>query len=191
MNYLDEVRQRIKERGGKLSWDLPLGPVWVDGDPLLRLWVDAPKVFERGELTFGRIYMANGALWESGESDAPGGVIYSFEPGVSTDLDYLVDVADRIYGLYERREQGVPLVRPWERRVQDQVVNDVYRTFHQRLPPMLCDDRVVYHSTVMIFRRHLPQGYLTNHVVPLLVDRSPGGVSLILPHEYWPRSFLV
>jgi hypothetical protein len=49
----------------------------------------------------------------------------------------------------------------------------------------------VHHSSAVACRAHLPTGYLTDTLLPLLVRRSAGPHPCMpVPHHYWPRELI-
>jgi len=166
---------------------LPPPPDWALNDPLWGIWQHGADVLRRGEAVVGWIYMANDVLWRPGDDNAPGGVVYSFDRALTDVPERLAPVAHELYRYHVDSADTVPLpLAAWERTLYDQVYSGLERPFHQRLPPSIAGSRIIYHSSVFFFREHLPTGHLTDHAVPLIVDREETGIALIPPVEWWP-----
>ena len=184
MNRLEALQARLGSPPRRLQLQLPAPPTWATGDAIHRIWDRAHLVAQHGTAVMGWVYMANTHLFAEGEDDAPAGVVYSFDPAYAANPERLVPTAHRLYA-HHGNDDGTfePSVRPSVRQLQDMVHSGFERPFHQRLPSEVTGGAVVYHSTLMLFRSHLRDGYLTDHSVPLLVERSTDGVAIVVPIE--------
>ncbi len=166
---------------------LPEPPEWALEDPLFGIWEHGLDVLRRGEAVVGWMYMANTLLFEDGDDNAPGGVVYSFDRGLADVPERLAPIAAELYRYHAEADDVVPLpAAAWERAIYDSVYSGLERPFHQRLPPSIAGSRIVYHSSVFFFRQHLPTGRLTDQAIPLVVDREETGIAVVAPAEWWP-----
>jgi len=190
-DVLLELQERLGPAPRVQKVELPEPPDWATGDPIRHVWDTVDAVVRHGTPTLGYVLMANSTLWHEGENDAPAGVLYSFDEVFCRTPGRLAAVAQETFRYHEgANEPHPPQLQPWARQCQDDLYKGYARPFHQRLPPQITR-RVVYHTTIMVFREHLPDGCLgDNHIVPLLVHRVPGGAAIIPPLRLWPNSVL-
>lgn len=166
--------------------NLPPPPGWLTaGDRLWRVWDQGREALAEGRDVIGWIYMANGVLWQPGIDDAPAGVVYSFDPAYRRRPDALEPVGSRLFAFYDSKGQPAPK-SPWLRRTRRQLMTGYERYFNERVPPELTSGRVVYDSTVMVWRDHLPTSRIVESRIPLKVLPGPAGVAVIPPVSHWP-----
>ena len=79
---------------------------------------------------------------------------------------------------------------PWPRRIYDEVWDGGRHPMGLRLPPEITGGAVIYATTIMLYRKHLPASHLGSMVVPLVVERRPHGVAIVPPSELWPRGLI-
>ena len=164
-------------------------PAWMlPSDPLVQIYTRSSDWLAQGELTWAVVFMANEALWEPGADDHPAGVVYSFDPWFERRPDRMVDIGQRIFRYHQSELRPR---RPWERRVYDGLKTGSERPLHEELPPSLSGGRIVYHSSTVLHRAHLPHGHLTGSVLPMLVQRHQAPrVCVPMPHALWPGELL-
>lgn len=153
-------------------------------DRLREAFERRPDVALNGRLFWGFVHLANENVW-TGADDGPGGVIYSPDPLYLRHPDRLGPIAERLAGLHGN--ERVPVDPEW-RYAADGERTGFERRFGERLPMTMTGGRLAFVSTVFIERKHLPAGRLTDHVVPLWVDRD--GYALIVPCAVWPDGLL-
>lgn len=164
----------------------PARPTWMtERDRLSVVFERFRDIVQHGELTMGAVVMANDAMWEPGSGDAPGSVVYSFDPVLIDRPDILQSIGNDLFGFHDSDQ--VPR-DPWQRLLLDRLHSGFERTFHQPLPPELTNGFVAYESSCMLFRSHLPNGVLDRRFLPLLVLRSgpPPHPCLMVPATLWP-----
>jgi len=170
---------------------VPARPEWMDDDDALASVYDGfRRVFEDGTLAAGKMFMANTSAFEPGEIDAPAGVIYTFDRTLWRQPQVMEDVANRVFRFHSEGE-ALPSA-PDLRLLSDQLRSGFERPMHELLPPPVSDGFVIYHTSAMVIRSHLPNGYLAAGNFPVLVDldgpRPPRAV--IVPHQLWPPSLM-
>lgn len=171
----------------RLSRPSPPTWVWLRRDPLRLLWREHEALLRNGEVTLGFVYMANNTLFAPGDNDAPCSMLHSFDPFVLRNPELLESIGAVLYRRYTDPDTRLP-VGPWFTDVHHATSNDMMRTFGLLLPPTLTWGHVVYLSTPMIHRAHLPIRQLEAQLVPILAARDPRvtGTTMILPAELWP-----
>ncbi|MFT5431223.1 MAG: hypothetical protein ACI9OJ_001902 [Myxococcota bacterium] len=165
---------------------------WVKTDPMNRIYRSFETVLSRGILGYGQLFMANTAAFETGTQDAPAGVIYTFDRTLWRQPLLLNSMAERVYNFHSDAADHVATpVEPDQRLLLQQLYTGFERPFHQRLPPLVSDGFVVYHTGVMVIRGHVPGGYLAGRQFPVLVDLDgPAPIAVIVPSVYWPPGLI-
>lgn len=133
-------------------------------------------------LTAARV-QANGALYSAGTRSLPGLVLITFDANISNRDFLLMDLADRVYELKERRTRNDD-----EREVREIVTDSeragvLYR--RRRLPAGFTGGPVVFAADLIIRPRYLRNGYLTDadRRLPVVAEPGPQGAIELLP--YW------
>ncbi|MEM7677634.1 MAG: hypothetical protein AAF449_16685 [Myxococcota bacterium] len=164
----------------------PPPPRWMPrSDGLRRLWAEHDRLVSNGEVTWGHIYMANSDLYAEGPADAPAGMLHSFDPFILRNPEILESLGTRLFERYEangRRPLKWPH-GPWFAMTHAYTIDDTARVFGFVLPPTLTWGHVVFMSTPMIHRDHMPGGILSDNLLPILAARDPKitGTTLVLP----------
>ena len=115
------------------------------------------------------------------------GVAYSFDRWWMRRPDRFGELPDRLFQWH--REDLHPHL-PSYRWTRDWLA-DAHQPLGHRLPPALVDRRVVYHSAVLAYSTHLPDGWFRRGLVPLLVERdTETPTALIVPQDFWPEHLL-
>jgi len=166
---------------------LPALPEWLEPpDALYAAVTQHDLLLAEGRLALGYLFMANSVLFEPGDSDAPAGAVYSFDPVVHRFPDKLERTGGRLFAFHG--DTGAPVDDPWLRATEDSLRTGFERPMHERVPPEMADGHALFHTSVMVYRDHLPSGQLTDGLVPLLV--APRGTeprtAIIVPGPLWP-----
>ncbi|MEO1335306.1 MAG: hypothetical protein AAFV29_06665 [Myxococcota bacterium] len=164
----------------------PSPPRWLSrSDDLRLLWSEHDRLLSVGDVTLGHIYMANADLYDEGDTDAPAGMLHSFDPFVLRNPDVLESIGQRIFERYEANSRK-PLKwphGPWFAMLHANTVDDMARAFGFLVPPTLTWGHVVFMTTPMIHRAHMVGGVISDSMVPILASRDPRltGTTLIVP----------
>lgn len=160
------------------------------GDPaelfFHRILADREILLAHGQIVWSRLVRLNKRLWEPGDRDHPGRVVYGLDPELTGTPHRLQEIADAILAA----QHTEPPDRAHE-QVAGVLVKGADLTVRVPVPVALTGGaRRVYLTSVIVQRGHLPAGYLRTNVLPLLVapDRTPA--TMILPSRYWPDRLL-
>jgi transcription elongation factor Elf1 len=151
-------------------------------DSLLWIYCRQRIVYKSGQVVWGHIVQANDALFTKGRIDQPAQIVYSFDRYFDTAVDELGGIAESVFDLKETRPR-----QPELRKLAAHVTNETGRTWKYPLPRQMTGGREVLLTTVMVPRKHLPDGYLAASFFPLLACETQTRMTLILSHHYWPH----
>lgn len=178
----------------RAHFDLGPTPQWAgwSEDALQQQWAEFDDLIRHGTVAAGRIYMANTLLWRPGKSVAPAGVIYTTDPALALQPGRFQAIASELYRYHEGSDDPVRNRRsPWLRYLLDLTWSGLERPMHHRLPPALTSGHPVWHSSLVIPRSALPNGYITHAAVPMLVPPDDSLRSCaVVPHPFWPSALL-
>ena len=137
-------------------------------------------LLHEGQLVWGVIVQANMNLYEPGDQDHPAMVLYSLDPHFDEQPGELRAMALRL---------GDTKDDPADRL--SHVIADEQTDVYQRpLAPWIAGERDVWASSIMVLRRHLPDGVLAGRAFPLLVAPTRTRAPLILPSHFWPEELI-
>lgn len=156
-------------------------PRWLTGDNLLwSTYRDQKLLRAEGQVVWGVLVQANGALFEPGRDDNPAAILYSADPSFDDDLPTLRRLAKQLFSLKGTTGNGA--LQPFV-----DIITDEYRMdLNVPLPDALTGGRVVFTSSCMIHRRHLPTGILSWGFFPLLAAPNRSPAVMPVPARFWP-----
>ena len=96
----------------------------------------------------------------------------------------MLEVARRIFSLKNTQPED-----PDEARFARMVSYELGRDFRVTVPEKLSGGLDLTYTTIMVHRRHLPEGRLAVPYFPLLIHPE-SRAAMILPARFWPDDFL-
>jgi hypothetical protein len=159
-------------------------PGWMSQfprDPLWEIYRHQAKLYQRGVVVWGHIVQANNRLFTPGPDDCPASVIYSPDPALDNKPASLERIAQSLFAVKGTGQSDAELAE-----FSRLLANERDRAMRLAVPKSLCEGVQVYHTGVMVVRKHLPRGYLTGSLFPLLIQPSITPAAIILPSQYWP-----
>jgi hypothetical protein len=163
----------------------PSRPAWMsDNEPLLRVvdgWVHSVK---NGKVAWGVVVQANRQLWSTGTEDCPAMVAWSPDDEFESDPATLKAVVAKLHVVQAGSKH------PAEFEELHHFLNDdLRRESFLLVPKRLTNGRNVVLSTIMVFRNHLPQGYLAKTTLPICVGEQ-WDFPVLLPSVAWTKNLI-
>lgn len=157
-------------------------PEWLVEDSLLYPVYPAQKLLRaEGEIVWGVMPQANSTLFDPKlRGDSPASLLYSTDPAFDDDLPTLWKLARELFARKGTKDNG-PL-QPFVDIITDEHRMDL----NDRLPDVLTGGRAVFHTSMMVHRRHLPTNALTFMFLPLLIAPTKTPSVMPLPARFWP-----
>jgi len=161
-------------------------PVWLKRRPKDELQLGfrhQDRIRREGHVVWAAIVQANSQLFRRGPNDCPASVIFSLDPWYDTHPQELVQSAGELFEL-KGTDQNDPDAAAFARML----TNEMTRAMMLRAPKRFTNGRNVFHSSVMLARKHLPKGFLSGKLFPVWVDPAGTGALLLVPAAFWPAS---
>lgn len=155
--------------------------LWFSNDRLAEVYANQRDLLEKGRVVWGHIVQANSLLFEPGSEDCPAAALYSPSRALDDEVGLLGEIA---HGLYELKETvpDDPELQIFARTL----TSEVETLMKVKVPPKLTEGHDVYYTCIMVPRKHLPNGFLTQRFFPLLIAPALTQATMILPARYWP-----
>ena len=185
-DLLDDVRSKFGAPPRHLNfltrWRLRAPrPTWIrPDDELIEILHWQNELLNEGEIVWGALVQANGALFQQGDHDLPALTVYAEDQSFDNRPGRLLNIAERLGGL-----KGTTPADPLEREYAEMITNEMERALDWMAPPTLTDGKAVRSSGFIVFRQHLPDKILRGRFFPLLVHPETAAV-MIVPNKYWP-----
>jgi hypothetical protein len=184
---LDRTRERLGPAPRWLPAQglRPKPPPWMSKrDPRYGTYADTDHLLAHGDVVWGHMVQANGALFEPGKADLPGDVIFAEDRSLDEALDRLHAAAHAAASLTE-----VPLAHGAYKRLGDHLTQGTGCAVRLPVPAGVGRGATLFLSTIVIHRRLLPMPYLATMFLPLLV--SPYKPSVMpLPSPLWAEDLV-
>ena len=157
-------------------------PSWATWEKAFRRYRSGQKhLLKHGTITWGALVQANNLLFEPGERDHPGNVVY--DRGEFPSPTALEAVAQALMATKGTRQPD-----PAVNRIASCLAAETQRLFDVSVPTVVGgDDKVV--TTVLFHREHLRGGAIYASVFPLLVAPDVP-FSMVLPFPYWSDRYI-
>lgn len=138
-----------------------------------------------GLVVWACVVQANQLAFQHGYVDTGASVIWSEDRYFDTNSEELRDIASQCYAL-----KGVDQSDPECAAFSRMLTNELTRAPRLKVPSVFTGGYKVYHSPVMLTRRHLPKGFLAEHVFPVFIAPDKSGDLLLVPAAFWPPSLM-
>lgn len=176
--FPDRLQHYLRVR--KPNW------LWYDlTDPLRLPYRHQQRIRDQGQVVWGAVVQANKRLFVPGPIDAPASVIFSEDPWFDDHPTALVQIADALFKL-----KGTQPADAQRRAFADLLTVETAPGMRFPVPTSMSEGRAIYHSSVVLPRKHLPRGLLAGQLLPMFLDPAGTGAVLLVPAAYWPRRFL-
>lgn len=160
-------------------------PFWcLLGDDLMQFFKHQRYLLEEGDIVWGHVVQANSQLFQAGDSNCPGEVVYCTDPTRDVDLEKLSSIAMHLYGLKGKRAEDAS-----QQYIGNYLANERKRVFGFPVPPSISPLLPCAISTVFFNRNHLPDKRLSNSFFPTLISRIQPRTAMVLPSRHWPQLF--
>ena len=178
-------RFSFRERVSYLRLPKPLWARQDRTDKIRTIFENAASVYRNGVLVWGHVVQANMLLFRDGKDDCPGELVYSLEPNGASTPRLLASVARELFALKGTHPHDRGLAA-----IADYLTDEHVRVFGLPVPSTISPVTPCLVSTTFFCRKHLPNGVISNPLMPILVNPSEPYVALPLPARYWPEELL-
>lgn len=191
---MQEIIDQCRVRFGPAPRSFSLGermalttrpPAWMykhRKDDLWEIYQRRDDLLQNGTVVWGCLVQANEILFAPGETDAPAMAIYSPDRYYDNHVDELADLASHLFRL-KGTQPTIPALAEFARIITDEMT----RPMRFPIPAMLAGGHDVFATSIMVQRAHLPHGFLTGGIFPLVIAPGRARATMILPSRYWPR----
>ncbi len=162
-------------------------PSWLrqcPTDKLTIIFANLRSLFSEGVVVWGHVIQANALMFEDGNDDCPGELVYSLDAGDRADPQYLKDVAHQLYGLKNTEPTDPELFG-----IADYLTDEMTRVYGLPVPHSISPAHRCQVSTTYFVRKHLPGRRLCSSFLPVVVRPTAPFVAMPLPERYWPSDF--
>jgi hypothetical protein len=162
-------------------------PPWMTDDPELAVaYENQDRVRRDGKVVWAALVQANNLLFAPGGEDHPASMVFSEDPWFDQNPEALCDIAHDLFGL-KNHDHDDPECADFSRML----TNERIRAPMLKVPQRFTGGRRVFHSSIVIPRKHLPKGVLCRSSLPVWIDAAGTGALLLVPAAYWPSSVLM
>ena len=166
-----------------LQKSLKKAPAWTKHDELGAVVRDFPTLYESGRVVLAARVMANVALFAPGDDDSAMLCAWSEDEQLAQNPRRFLEIAHDVFDLKDKEFEDArgPIAKL--------VTDELSRPFAVPLPDELSGGAPVFLSALLVFRAHLPCGFLSSSFLPLLVCPEKTKSAAILPASLWPDAW--
>lgn len=198
---LSALNEIFKTNAAKIT--LPQKPRWLkEDDELSLLYSEFSQLIEHGSVFWAYTVQANKALFEkpvqslfsklffptpAGASAAE--IVYAHNRPEATGYDPLI-MRNFAHYLYECKGKPEKEIPEWLREATA-VITDEYDRSRVLIKAGERDDfsMNLTMQTIIVFREHLPEGFIKNSLLPLIAAPQRCTSTMIMPYFYWTKTF--
>ena len=163
-------------------------PYWMEGDDLSVIYEEQNHLFQMGTIYYGYIVQANSYLFQKDPYiNCPAAILYSTDDRLARNPAVLREVGTWLFS-YKNTDEAPEHVKG----IVDCITDEKERQFNVQMDINLKDgsQAVLYFTTVMIFRKHLPGGMIKGSFVPVIASPNMFKTVMVLPKKYWTKGFI-
>ncbi len=157
----------------------PIAPDWAVRDELYEVVRQREVLFNRGRIVLSARIMANRSLYSLGSNPSAMVVIWSEDAFFEEAPEELAFLAREVASIKNTSPGGD------QAEVASLLTDEMSRPLNFPLPHSFSLGRPVFLSSLLVWREHLPFGFLTSMFLPLLVLPEETGATMILPGHFW------
>lgn len=139
-------------------------------------------VIDSGKVYYGYVIEANHQLFQAknvATLTCPAVVVYSTDKYFEENPLALKDIVAPM--------RKIQVVKNWANKI---LKNPTECFSSIQVPRSFTDGREIYMATVMVYRRHLPLGYLSDFMLPIVADPSSQTAAFVVDVKYWTKSLI-
>ena len=134
------------------------------------------ELLKTGRVVWGAIAWANDKALKPGEVDQPGVVVLGADASYDKDALALGDITN-VLNAAQQQAGG---------HVLEKLGGEGVKTVAEEI----VGKRTAYTAPVVFHRKHLPHGYVTGQILPVLMFPAGTGPAMVVPAKYWPDELL-
>lgn len=193
---LNHTRDRFEEKSKGFSlerffYNLLLPQWWMikyRDKRFLALYRDQRILMKRGMVVWAHLVQANNLLFEKGKFNHPANIVCSPDYLFDDNLSKLAIISRELYQL---KNQKIEHPEMSELKVfADAITNENRGLLNVEIPNSITFNKTVYFTTIMVYRKHIPLGYLKSGWFPVLIAPEKTPAAMILPSRYWSSSLI-
>lgn len=161
-------------------------PAWLGANPKDEQWLNIrnqERIRRDGQVVWATVVQANNNLFKRNSAECGASVIYSPDAWFDRNREVLGQIVDRCFAL-----KGTDPADPESAAFARMLTNELTRGMRMRVPSVFTGGRKVYHSSMLMPRKHLPKGILSGQYFPVWIDSQNTGAVIMVPAAYWPAS---
>jgi hypothetical protein len=157
-----------------------LPPKWMaPSDQLQTVHRNRIPLLQRGKVVWGSIVQANNLLFSPGPLTHPALIAFATSDAFDAEPQRLRDISGWVFSLKHTTPSD-----PLELKLAQLVTDELDRGGFV-VPGDLIGGVEIRGSALLVYREHIPGGFLRSGILPLLISDSIPAV-MIVPSEYWP-----
>ncbi len=187
LNYMKEIEKMRKKYARNPVVELGIAkPEWLnnEADLLNEIYDDTSVFLRNSKINYGCIIQANTILFDKKDKrDCPATFITTDSDYINSSPEILQSVANEIY---QYKNTDIDLVPERLRRIVEYIQDEYERgRFSNQIEFEDGNIANLYVITMMVMRKHIPKGYLTKNIYPLITNFENSNTAMILPKKYW------
>lgn len=163
-------------------------PKWMEdmSDPLEEVYMDQEKLIYEGRVALSALIQANNFLFDKHNPyNCPAEFLFTEDEYYLDNPQELIDIATHLYSLKGTEDNGE--IQEFISAITDECI----RLLNTKLPLSITGGRIVYHTSLIVDRRHIPNRHLDRRLYPIFIYPELTRASTLMPYKMWGRQLLL
>ena len=182
---IEQMRKNFASSRRTRSDRLKGRPPWTFNHVIGAQYDKQDEILFDGKIFYASLNQANTAIFRKGFGNFGAVLVYSPDPFYDEHPEKLTPIARMLYS-YKDSAQNAPSELKY---FADAITDESVYFLNLLIPPQFTYGRVVYATTVVLHRHHLPGRRLSGGLFPILANPDAFKPCMVLPKAYWTKEF--
>jgi|GEM_PF-722603 len=146
------------------------------------LW-DKKPLYINGQVVYASLVQANSILFKKHPAiNCPAAIVFSYDEYYKHHPRELHKISNLLFSYKDKTNIHNDI-----KEITDAITDEYKKLHNVPIPTYLTEGRQLYYTTIMVYRCHLPKGYIVSSLFPIVSDFNKPKETYILPRQFWTK----